>query len=197
MKQRIITIGRECGSGGRTIAQKLAQTLSIPFYDKQLIELAAKETGLAEEFIQQMEQTRTGSYLFDLYFSSKNLAVADQVFVAESDVIRRMADEGPCVILGRCANYVLRERADCVHAFIHAPVSQRARRAVAEYGVDEKEAPTFLHKRDKARAAYYDNCTTGRWGDCRSYDLTLNSALGEQAVLRLLTELATGGEVAR
>lgn len=195
MSQRIITIGRECGSGGRGIARKLAQALSVPFYDKKLIEMAAKETGLAEEFIQQMEQKRTGSYLFDLYFSSQNLSVSDQVFIAESEVIRKLAAEGPCVIVGRCANYVLRERTDCTHVFLHAPPELRAQRAVSEYGVAVGEAPAFLQKQDKARAGYYNHFTTGRWGDCRNYDLAVNTAVGEKTVLQLLATMAAGGEV--
>lgn len=106
----IITIGREYGSGGSKIAKALAGALQIPFYDKKLIEIAAKETGLSEEFIQEAEQHRTSSFLYNLSFSSRNLPVSDQVFIAEADVIKRVAAEGPCVIVGRCANYVLREQ---------------------------------------------------------------------------------------
>lgn len=190
---KIVTIGRECGSGGRGLARKLADALGVPFYDKELIGLAAKETGLSEQFIQQAEERRTGSFLYNLYFDSRNLPVADQVFIAQSEVIRRVAGEGPCVIAGRCADYVLRERPDCLHVFIHAPLEQRIRRVREEYGV-AGDPRAYVLKQDKARAAYYNHFTTGRWGDCRGYDLAVSSALGEDAVLRVLLELAGRGE---
>lgn len=192
----IITIGRECGSGGRRIAKRLADTLSIPFYDKKLIEMAAKDTGLTEEFIHATEEQRTNSFLYNLSFSSQNLPVADQVFIAESQVIKRVAAEGPCVIVGRCADYVLRDRPHCVHVFVHAPLEQRLRRAQEEYGVTPDEAQAFVLRRDKARASYYNHFTTGRWGDCRNYDLTVNSGLGEEKALRILLSLADGEVVA-
>ena len=113
----IITIGREYGSGGSKIAKELAAALQIPFFDKKLIEIAAKETGLSEEFIQEAEQRRTSSFLYNLSFSSRNLPVSDQVFIAEADVIKRIAAEGPCVIVGRCANYVLRDQKNCLRVF--------------------------------------------------------------------------------
>lgn len=182
---KIITIGRECGSGGRSIAQKLAGALSIPFYDRKLIEMAANETGLSEEFVQQAEE-KTGSLLYNLYFSSRNLPLSDQVFIAQSKVIRQLADQGPCVIVGRCSDYVLRGRQDCVHIFIHAPAALREARVIRDYGVIESAAAAFVQKQDRRRAAYYNHFADGRWGDSRNYDLSLNSRLGENAVLRIL-----------
>ena len=135
----IITIGREYGSGGSKIAKELAAALQIPFFDKKLIEIAAKETGLSEEFIQEAEQRRTSSFLYNLSFSSRNLPVSDQVFIAEADVIKRIAAEGPCVIVGRCANYVLRDQKNCLRVFIHAPIADRIHRAKEEYGIPADE----------------------------------------------------------
>lgn len=139
----IITIGREYGSGGSKIAKELAAALQIPFFDKKLIEIAAKETGLSEEFIQEAEQRRTSSFLYNLSFSSRNLPVSDQVFIAEADVIKRIAAEGPCVIVGRCANYVLRDQKNCLRVFIHAPIADRIHRAKEEYGIPADEVQAW------------------------------------------------------
>lgn len=189
MHHFIVTVGREYGSGGSLIAKKLAQALSIPFYDKKLIEIAAKETGLSEAFIQEAEQRRTSSFLYNLSFSSRNLPVSDQVFIAESNVIKRVAAEGPCVVVGRCANYVLREREDCLRVFIHAPLASRLQRAKAEYGIPADEVQACVLRHDKARAAYYNYFTTGRWGKCQDYDITLNSALGIDTAAEVLLAL--------
>lgn len=186
----IITIGREYGSGGSLVAKKLAYALSIPFYDKQLIEIAAKETGLSEEFIREAEQHRTSSFLYNLSFSSRNLPVSDQVFIAESKVIKRVAEGGPCVIVGRCANYVLREQKNCLHVFIHAPLSDRFQRAREEYRIPADEVQACVLKHDKARAAYYNYFTTGQWGKCQDYDITLNSGtLGIDTAASALLDL--------
>lgn len=192
MKPRIVTVGREYGSGGRLLAKRLANELGIPFYDRELIEMAAKETGFSEDFIRNSEMQKTGSFLYNLYISSQNLPVPDQVFIAQSNIIKRVAEEGPCVIVGRCANYVLRERKDCMHVFIHAPLEQRVRRATEQYGVKAEGAQAGIQKIDKARASYYNHYTGNRWGESRGYDLAVNSGLGEDAVLRALCILARG-----
>lgn len=184
-----VTIGREYGSGGSLIAKQLAQALSIPFYDKKLIEIAAKETGLSEAFIREAEQRRTSSFLYNLSFSSRNLPVSDQVFIAESNVIRRVAAEGPCVIVGRCANYVLRDQPNCLRAFIHAPLADRFQRAKEEYDIPADEVQACVLRHDKARAAYYNYFTTGQWGKCQDYDITLSSALGIDTAAHTLLEL--------
>lgn len=190
MSCMVITIGREYGSGGSLVAKKLADALSIPFYDKKLIEIAAKETGLSEEFIREAEQHRTSSFLYNLSFSSRNLPISDQVFIAESKVIKRVAGEGPCVIVGRCANYVLREQKNCLHAFIHAPLSDRFQRAKEEYRIPADEVQACVLKHDKARAAYYNYFSTGHWGKCQDYDLTLNSSfIGIEGAVGVLLNL--------
>lgn len=193
----IVTIGREYGSGGSLVAKKLADALSIPFYDKQLIEIAAKETGLSEEFIREAEQHRTSSFLYNLSFSSRNLPVSDQVFIAESKVIKRVAGEGPCVIVGRCANYVLREQENCLRVFIHAPLNDRIQRAKEEYGIPADEVQACVLKHDKARAAYYNYFSTGHWGKCQDYDITLNSStLGIDTAAGVLLDLIQKKEAA-
>lgn len=197
MKYPIITIGREYGSGGREIARELAKALSIPFYDKELVQMSAKETGLAEEFIEQSEQHPTLSFLYSLSFSSQNLPVSDQVFIAESQVIQRVASEGPCVLVGRCADYVLRGRGDCLRIFVHAPLEERIRRVREDYGAKDRDLRARVLKTDRNRAAYYNHFTSGNWGKAQNYDLSFNSGLGVHTAVRLLLQLVQNEEVSR
>lgn len=193
MKYSYITIGREYGSGGRMIAQKVAQYLQIPFYDKEFIEMAAKETGLSEDYIQQAEGQKTSSFLYNLSFSSNNLPVSDQVFIAECDVIKQLAQKGPGVFVGRCADYVLREEPDLLRVFIHAPLADRMARAQAEYGVQSQDIRTYVLRRDKARGAYYNHFTTNVWGKSQNYDLACNSKIGLDLIAELIVQAAQGG----
>ena len=126
MHYPVITISREYGSGGRAIGERLAKELGVPFYDKELIFMAAKESGLSEEYIKKTEQMKSTSFLYGLYMSAQQLPMNDQIFLVQSKIIRQVAQEGPCVIVGRCADYVLRERKDLLSVFIHAPVAFRA-----------------------------------------------------------------------
>ena len=121
MSKCIITISREFCSGGRDIAKKLADQLGIPYYDKEIITMAAKQSGLSEEAIRQSEKRRTGSLLYSLYSMSQELPLGDQVYLIQSKVIRELAETGPCVIVGRCGDYVLRDDPNCLRVFIHAP----------------------------------------------------------------------------
>lgn len=195
MKQ-VITIGREYGSGGRAVAQKVADALSVPYYDKQIIEMAAKETGLSEAFILENEQKKTPSFLYNLYISSRNLPVPDQVFVAQTEIIKRLADEGPCVIVGRCANYILQDHQSALHVFVHAPFDRRVRRAQEEYGEPADIARMMVARHDKSRASYYNHFTAGDWGKAQNYDLSINSELGIDAVVDAILALAkAGGEL--
>ena len=129
----VITISREYGSGGRAIGEKLAKELGIPFYNKELILMAAKESGLSEEYIKKAEQQKSTSFLYGLYMGAQQLPMNDQIFLIQSKIIREIAEKGPCVIVGRCADYVLRERKDLLSVFIHAPLSFRAQRAQKVY----------------------------------------------------------------
>lgn len=192
MNNMVITIGRQYGSGGRMVGEALAERLGIPMYDKKLIELAAKESGLSEEFIRQAEQKRTSSFLYGLYLSSQSLPLADQVFLAESDVIRKVAEES-CIIVGRCADYILRDHPRHLRVFVHAPLAERLRRAQTEYGVAEKEVAQKVARIDKDRSAYYRYFTNQPWGDLQNYDLTFNSQLGLDALTELLVSLYQRG----
>lgn len=183
----IITIGREYGSGGRLIAKQVSEALNIPFYDKELIKMAAKETGLAEEFITQ-EEHKTRGFFQNMYVNSDSLPLADQIFIAESEIIRRIADKGSCVIVGRCAGYVLSERTNRISVFIHAPIEDRIKRAKNEYGVENADSK-FVIKQDKERASYYTHFTGVQWSDLHSYDLTINSHIGLDVAANIIANL--------
>ena len=152
----VITISREYGSGGRAIGEKLAKELGIPFYNKELILMAAKESGLSEEYIKKAEQQKSTSFLYGLYMGAQQLPMNDQIFLIQSKIIREIAEKGPCVIVGRCADYVLRERKDLLSVFIHAPLSFRAQRAQKVYEKTASNIEDFVKKKDKKRAAFYN-----------------------------------------
>ena len=190
MAHTVITIGRQFGSGGRIVAQRVADSLHIPFYDKAVIDLAAKETGLSEAFIRQAEQKKTSSFLYNLYMSAHNLPVTDQVFIAESEVIRRVAGEGPCVIVGRCADYVLQRQEGVLNIFLHAPLDERIVRTRETYQVDASDLRSYVLKQDKGRAAYYEHFTNRVWGQAEHFHLAVNSTIGLDAVADLILLLA-------
>ena len=190
MAHTVITIGRQFGSGGRIVAQRVAEALHIPFYDKAVIDLAAKETGLSEEFIRQAEQKKTSSFLYNLYMSTQNLPVTDQVFIAESEVIRKVATVGPCVIVGRCADYVLRNQEGVLNLFIHAPLDERIFRAKEEYKVEAPDVLAYVLKQDKNRAAFYEHFSDRVWGKAENYHLAINSTIGLNTTVDLILALA-------
>ncbi len=191
MAHTVITVGREYGSGGRLIAQKAAEALGIPFFDRSIINMAAEETGLSADFIRRTEQQKTSSFLYNLYMSTQSLPVNDQVFIAQSEVIRRVAAEGPCIIVGRCADYVLRSQSgvDALNLFIHAPMEARIRRVREEYKVQAPDMRLYILKQDKNRAAYYEHFTDGQWGKAQNYHLAVSSSLGLETIVRLLADL--------
>ena len=195
MKYSIITIGREYGSGGRIIAKQVAETLGIAFYDKELIHLAAQKTGLSEEYISSSAtHHKANKFFYNLIFSSDNLPVSDQLYIAETDIIKKVSDDGPCVIVGRCADYILRERQDCLKIFIHAPLEERIARAKNDYGISE-DIENFVQKTDKERSAHYDYFTNQEWGKAQNYHMTINSTVGLDMAVKLIIAAATGGEV--
>jgi cytidylate kinase len=191
MKDLIITIAREYGSGGRLIGRQLAQELHLPFYDKELIALAAQESGFAEDFIEQMEQKKTVGFFNNLYMSNQELPLADQVFLAQSQAIRKIAQKGPCVIVGRCADYVLRDSPNCLRVFIHAPLEWRIQCVRDEYRVQTADYADYLQKQDKNRAGYYNYFTEYKWGKAQNYHLSIDSSIGIPNAVRVLTEMAT------
>lgn len=178
MKHIIVTIGREFGSGGRLVAKQLADALGIPYYDKELIQAVAKQTGLSETYIRTVDQRPTNSFLYDLYCAVQSPSIPDQVFIAQAKVIKEAAEKDSCVIVGRCADYVLRDRDDLLRVFITAPLEERVRRAAEEYHVEATNMESYVLKQDKSRASYYNYFSTGKWGDRGCYDLCVNSRIG-------------------
>ena len=191
MKHIIITIGREYGSGGRLIAKQLSEEMGITFYDKQLITEVAKKTGFSENFIRDTEHQRpTNSFLYDLYTTVATPSVPDQVFIAQAKVIKEAAARESCVIVGRCADYILREEPHVLKVFVNAPIDQRIRRAREEYGVTEPNLESYVIRQDKARASYYNYFATGRWGQSREYDLCVNSRIGINTAVKVIRAAA-------
>ena len=192
----VITISREYGSGGRAIGEKLAKELGIPFYNKELILMAAKESGLSEEYIKKAEQQKSTSFLYGLYMGAQQLPMNDQIFLIQSKIIREIAEKGPCVIVGRCADYVLRERKDLLSVFIHAPLSfraQRPRRCMRRPPATSR----FCEEKDKKRAAFYNYFSQNKWGDARHYHLAISSVYGVDFAVEVLKHAAEsfpGGE---
>lgn len=194
MEYSVITIGREHGSGGRMVAQKVADRLGIPLYDKKLIRMTADESGFSENYVAAAETKRTSSFLYNLYFDSNNLPLDDQLFLAQCKVIEEAAQKGPCVIVGRCGDYVLRKWVSCLRVFLYAPMEERMRRAVQEYHKDEKDVQRYLEKYDKSRATYYNRFTNEKWGDPHRYHLMINTTLGLDVVADQIIELVQKGE---
>ncbi len=192
MKRITITISREYGSGGRMIARKLAEELGITFYDKELIAEVAKQTGFAESFVRETEFKRpTNSFIYDLYRTMQTPSLPEKVFIAQSQIIREIAQRESCIIVGRCADYILREKPYCLKVFVFAPLEERVRRAREEYGVTgEKDLAAYVARQDKLRRSYYNYFTTDKWGDSRIYDICVNSRLGIDTVVGSIKDAA-------
>lgn len=192
----IITISREYGSGGREIGEKLAMELGIPFYDKAIIDKAAKETGFCAEFIEKEEQKVTNSLLFNLatntytfgnMVSHYGQSLSDQVFQAEAKIIKELASEGSCVIVGRCADYILKNQFPCFNVFICADFDFRCERAMKIDSVPKNEVNDVVRKKDKARIRHNQFYGSQDWGDARNYDITVNSGkLGIENTIEIL-----------
>ncbi len=186
----ILTIGRQFGSGGREIGKRLAKDLGIGYYDKELISMAARESGLCEDvFARADERASSGlSYAFTMGYSSfmggiftpyNDILSNDGLFKIQSDAIRKLASEESCVLVGRCADYILRDDPACLSFFIHSSEECRIRMIVERQGVTVEEAKTLMEKTDKSRAAYYNYYTNKTWGMASSYNLSIDvSVLG-------------------
>lgn len=182
---RIITISRQYGSGGREIGAKLAQKLGIPFYDNELITRAAKESGFSEKVFENAEKKATNSLLYSIAMGMSaygnqdigftQLSLDDQLFIVQSNVIRKIAQEGPCVIVGRCADYVLKDHVNAVNIFVWADMEFRKHRAISQYGLKENKPEEAIQKTDKGRANYYNYHTDRKWGRADYYHLSIKS----------------------
>lgn len=183
--QTIITVGRQYGSGGRYVAKLLAEELEIPFYDKELLAEASKDSGICTEVLENYDEKNSRGLLFSLISGVQthgdtgtmymDMPLNHRIFLAQFDTIRRLADKGPCVIVGRCADYVLRDHENVLNVFIKASKEERVKRIVTYYGADPIKAEEILKKADKQRASYYNYYATGNWGDVENYDLCVDT----------------------
>ena len=186
MKKIAVTIAREYGSGGRLIGRRLAEKLGFAFYDKELIALAAEESGFHEDFIETMESRKASGFMYNIYMTYNELPIQEQVFIAQSNVIKDVAERESCVIIGRCADYVLSGTKDCVRIFIHAPLEWRVEMVRDHYKEGLGELSGYIHKQDKDRASYYNFFTQQKWGRAQNYHLCIDSSIGIPSSAELL-----------
>ena len=197
MKKNIITISRQFGSGGRTVGHLVAEKLGIPFYDKELVEQVALESGFAPKFVEEHGEHAPGRTLLAYAFAPQGvpgvmngLSTADFLWNIQCGAILQLAEKGPCVIVGRNADYILKDRDDVFHAYIHADMDYRADRIVRLYGESEKSPETRLQEKDKRRKVNYQHYTGRSWGQAQNYDVCLcSSTLGEQHCVDILLEM--------
>ena len=187
MDNFVITIGREFGSGGMDIARKLSEKLNVKYYDKELLAMAAKESGLCEEIFENHDEKPTNSFLYSLVMDTYSVSgytsapfldmpLNHKVFLAQFDTIKKLAAKESCIIVGRCADYALAEHPNCISVFIHADMDFRTKHVMSTFDLTEDKAKDMIHKTDKKRASYYNYYSSKKWGDSRSYNLSLDSS---------------------
>ena len=197
MEKRIITISREFGSGGRTIGRMVAEKLGIPFYDKELVDQIAMETGFAPSFVEEHGEHAPSTSRLSYAFSQpgipgvmNGLTAADFLWSMQCNVILNLAEQGPCVIVGRNADYILKDREDCLRVYVHADEALRAKRVLEVYGERESPVHERIADKDARRRAYYEKYTACKWGDADNYHITLDSlALGLETCVNILESL--------
>ena len=196
----VITIGRKFGSSGREIGEKVAAYYGIPCYDKQLLTRAAKDSGFCEEMIKEHDERPNNSFLYNLVMdtysfgynsaSFVDMPISHKVFLAQFNAIKKYADEGPCVIVGRCADYALADYENSIHLFIHGKKEKRIQKIQQKYNLSESQAEDMVNKKDKQRQGYYNYYTSKKWGSVESYDATIDSMIfGVEGTVHLITEI--------
>lgn len=208
--ETIITIGREFGSGGREIGEQVADKFGIKCYDKELIARAAKESGFCEEMIETHDERPTNSFMYNLvmdtysfgYNSSSfvDMPISHKVFLAQFDAIKNLAKEGPCVIVGRCADYALSDYPNVVNLFITGNEKDKIARIRARFAdlTSDEKARDMMVKKDKQRRSYYNYYSSKKWGHCDSYDLTINSSmLGIEDTVNFIVDFVNKFEASR
>ena len=191
----VITIGRQFGSGGKEVGIRVAKELGIPFYDKELLREAARKSGLCEKIVENFDERPKSllysiamdSYMFALPGSGVGDSLEQQVYLATFNTIRHIAEQGPCVMIGRCADYALADHPNHLSLFIHAPMNVRIQRVAKRQGITPEKAKTLIAKTDKRRASYYEYYSSQRWGAVDSYDFCINSSfLGLSGTVELI-----------
>ena len=186
MANKIYTIGREFGSGGREVGEKLAAKLGIKLYDKELLQQAAKDSGFCEEIFENHDEKPTNSFLYSLIMDTYSVSgysaapfldmpLNHKVFLAQFETIKKIAEKESCVIVGRCADYALSDNPDCINIFIHADLDVRIKNVSRNLNITENKARDIINKTDKQRASYYNYYTSKKWGDSKSYNLSLDA----------------------
>lgn len=200
MEKMVITIGRQFGSGGRAIGKLVAEKLGIPFYDKELIKKIAQDSGLSHEILDDYDEKPTNSFLYSLSLGAytygnsftgiPEMPMSDKIFVIQSDTIKEIANQGPCVIIGRCAESILKDEVEHLSVFVHANFDYRIKR-VSEYEkIRHDQAAELIRKTDKKRASYHNYYSELKWGDATSYDICLNSCIGIENAAQLIIDCA-------
>lgn len=186
MANKIYTIGREFGSGGREVGEKLTAKLGIKLYDKELLQQAAKDSGFCEEIFENHDEKPTNSFLYSLVMDTYSVSgysaapfldmpLNHKVFLAQFETIKKIAEKESCVIVGRCADYALSDNPDCINIFIHADLDVRIKNVSRNLNITENKARDIINKTDKQRASYYNYYTSKKWGDSKSYNLSLDA----------------------
>lgn len=197
----IITIARQYGSGGHDIGKKLAEELKIPFYDKELLERAAKDSGFCQEIFENYDEKPTNSFLYSLVMDTYSMGYSTaafaemplnhKIFLAQFNAIKDIAKEGSCVIVGRCADYALADFPNVVNVYLYADLQSRIARIARRHDVTDAKAKDLIQKTDKSRASYYNYYTNKKWGEATGYDLCLNTAsLGIDGTIHMIREFA-------
>ncbi len=201
----LVTISREYGSGGRIIGKLVAEKLGVPFYDKEIIDLAVEESGFSREMIESAELKAKSSFAYSLAstvsfgesVSGGSLSVNEKLFLAQFDVIKKIGDSGEGVIVGRCADYVLRDTPGVTNVFIYSEMEERIKRCVEVYGDDSAKVKQTIATYDKARQNYYNYHTCQKWGDYRNYNLIINSyCISEEEAADLIVSYVQNRTVA-
>lgn len=195
----IITIGRQYGSGGYEVGKLLSEKLDVKLYDKEMLKIAAKESGLCEELFESHDEKPTSSFLYSLVMDTYSLGYSSgsfvdmpinhKIFLAQFETIKKIADQGPCVMVGRCADYALEGYDNVINVFIYADLDKRIRRVAREFDITDAKAKDIITKTDKKRASHYNYYTNKEWGDAKSYDLCINSGeLGIQGTAQVILD---------
>lgn len=198
MGTKIITIERQYATGGKKIAKMVAEKLGIPYYNNHILELAGEKIGLPADYLMEIEETTSGSLLFSLAMAATAnatgvtlMSLSQQLFLAEEEIINELVKQGPCVIVGRCAGHILRDREDCLNVFIYGDREKRIDRALNVYNVPRNEVESMIRKMDKRRANFYNTSVQKKWGERDNYHLCLDgSTLGLEKCAEIIAEAA-------
>lgn len=192
--KRIVTISREFGSGGRYLGEEIAHRLGVPFYDKEIIAKVAEETGLSRQYIEEKGEYSPVKNIFAYAFVGRDRTGAsldDYMYSIQRKVILEVAESGPCVIVGRCADYILRDRTDCLNTFICGNIENKVKRTTELYSISEADARKLIKETDKKRSIHYKYYTDLEWGNAKNYTLSLNSSdIGYDKCMDIICDLA-------